>query len=92
MTMSSSALTQGDTRFGDVRIGAVPLTDNVMAESIPNNLLTQGSWAGDIVLNANAPWSDLHQVFSVALHEFGHVLGMEHSSDPASPMSFKQCF
>jgi hypothetical protein len=80
--------TQGDARFGDVRIGAVPLSDNVMAEAVPHSIITQGSWAGDILLNANAEWQDLHQVFSVALHEFGHVLGLNHSDDSASPMFF----
>lgn len=80
--------TQHDQRVGDIRIAAVPLSNNVMAESIPHNMLTQGSWAGDIVLNSNADWTDLHQVFSVAMHEFGHVLGLGHSPDPASPMFF----
>ena len=80
--------TQGDSRFGDIRIGAVPLSNNVMAEAIPNSVISQGTWAGDILLNSNAQWHDLQQVLSVALHEIGHVLGVEHSSDPASPMYF----
>ena len=80
--------TQGDSRFGDIRIGAVPLSNNVMAEAIPNSVISQGTWAGDILLNSNAQWHDLQQVLSVALHEIGHVLGVEHSSDPTSPMYF----
>jgi hypothetical protein len=80
--------TQGDTRFGDIRIGAVPLSGNVMAEAVPHSIIAEGSWAGDILLNSNADWSNLRQVYSVALHEFGHVLGIGHSDDPASPMFF----
>ena len=51
--------TQGDSRFGDIRIGAVPLSLNAMAEAIPHSVISQGTWAGDILLNSNAQWRDL---------------------------------
>ncbi len=80
--------TQGDLRFGDIRVGAVPLSNNVLAEAIPHSVISQGTWAGDILLNSNADWHDWQQVLSVALHEIGHVLGVGHSNDPASPKFF----
>ncbi|TWT92433.1 matrixin family metalloprotease [Stieleria varia] len=78
--------TQGDARFGDIRIAAIPLSQNVYATSIPHSAMVQGSWAGDILINSDAPWSNLQDVFAVALHEFGHVLGLGHADDPASAM------
>ncbi len=81
-----AGLTQGDARFGDIRFAAIPLSSDVIATSVPHSAIVQGTWAGDILLNSNANWTSLSEVFAVALHEVGHVLGLEHSLDPQSPM------
>ena len=77
---------RGDDRFGDIRIGARPLADNTMAISVSQNSLVSGTWAADVVLNSEAHFDSLDDLYSVALHEAGHVFGLEHSADPASPM------
>ena len=79
-------LARDDTRFGDVRVAAVPLAEDVLAVSIPSDTLIAGSWSGDVLFNSNVAWTSLDDLFSVALHEAGHVFGLEHSDDPASPM------
>lgn len=81
-----SGLTQGDPRFGDVRIGAVPLDSDVIAMSIPRSDVVAGTWAGDILFNSNAALNSINELFSVALHEAGHVFGLGHSADPVSVM------
>jgi hypothetical protein len=77
---------QGDSRFGDIRIAAIPLSPGVLATSVPHSAMAQGTWAGDILINSEALWETPQQVFAVAMHEFGHVLGLKHSFDPLSPM------
>jgi Matrixin len=80
---------QGDPRFGDIRISAVPLPADVVAFSMPFDP-TAGTWAGDVELNSNYLFgiggSALYDLFSVALHEAGHAFGIDGSTDPASPM------
>jgi hypothetical protein len=73
-------------RFGDIRIAAVPMSADTLAVSIPHDAGVAGSWSGDFLFNSLGNFSSLDDVFKVALHEAGHVLGMDHSVDPLSPM------
>lgn len=40
----------------------------------------------DITANGNGSWADSGRLYSTALHEFGHSLGLVHSSDPSDVM------
>jgi hypothetical protein len=76
---------EGSSRFGEIRIGAAPLSPGVLAISFPHDPFVAGSWSGDIILNSTVnfamPQTDL---YGVLLHEFGHVFGLSASTDPAS--------
>jgi hypothetical protein len=82
------ALSQGDPRFGDIRIGAEAMGQDSSAISFPPDPYFAGFWSGDIVLNdsvmANASPSDL---YAIMLHELGHSFALPDSTDPTSVMS-----
>ncbi len=78
--------TYDDPRFGEIRIAAIPLSDNLFAMSIPHDEFVAGTWAGDVILNSTAEFTSEDEIFRLILHEAGHVMGLGHSTDPASPM------
>lgn len=82
----TAGATYADPRFGDIRIAAIPINEDVFAMSIPHDEFVAGTWAGDIIFNSNADFASADDVFRVLLHEAGHVVGLDHSTDPNSPM------
>ena len=76
--------TQGDERFGDIRIGAQRMSSEVLAVTVADPFLA-GTLAGDVFFNSARPLSP-GDLFAVALHEAGHAFGLGDSSDPNSVM------
>lgn len=80
-TFGASGNQQSDPRFGDIRIGAIPLSSGNLALAFEPPPMNGGTLAGDIVFNSNATWgSQGYDIETVAIHEFGHALGMDHST------------
>jgi Matrixin len=77
---------QGDDRFGDIRLASYALSPEVDALASPFDVFG-GTWSGDVKLNSLLFSGDsVPDLFSVLLHEAGHVFGLDHSTDPASPL------
>jgi hypothetical protein len=80
---------QGNGRHGDIRIGARPLDASEIAVGTPFDLFD--SWSGEVVFNSAFTFSSAgagagFDLFTVALQEAGHVLGLGNSPNLASAM------
>jgi Matrixin len=80
---------QRDPRFGDIRIGARTLSNDVIAITSPFSLITPT--AGDLILNSGKAFSignvvGKYDLFTVLMQESGHAFGIGNSVDPNSVM------
>ena len=79
---------QDDPRFGDIRISMIPQSGYGLAFTNPPPPVYGGTGAGDIVFNSNLAWqiNSNYDLESVALHEFGHALGLNESTVQGAAM------
>jgi hypothetical protein len=86
--VGTSGNQQDDPRFGDIRIGAVPLSPGTLAETFLPPPANGGTDAGDIILNSNVNWqiNSSYDLMTVVAHEFGHALGLGESTVSNSVM------
>jgi hypothetical protein len=80
--VGSSGDQQDDPRFGDIRIGAIPLPAGILAETFSPPPINGGTDAGDILFNSTVNWQigSNYDLMTVAVHEFGHALGLADST------------
>ncbi len=85
--LGTAGSAQGDPRFGDVRVALLPLSSDTVSTSVPFSPRA-GTWSGDVFFNSRYAFGPGGcDLYSVALHEVGHVLGVSgNTTTPGSVM------
>lgn len=88
--LGTSGAIVGNPSFGDIRVAARPLGTDVLALNTPYDVIA-GTRAGDVVFNSSHNLGlgsqAQYDLFSVALHEAGNLLGLaDNTTDPTSAL------
>src|SRR5262245_4558741 len=90
----------GDKRFGDIRVSATTMSSDAIASGAPFSW-TGTTFAGDLMFNTSYLFSAAtgsmmgglgisatrtYDLYTVAVQEAGHILGLGNSADPSSVM------
>jgi Matrixin len=82
-----AGMQENDPRFGDIRVGAQPMASDALSVSVPNDPTLSSTWTGDVLVNSNETFGPGGlDLYSVLLHEAGHVFGLPDGTDPNSPL------
>ena len=82
---------QWDSRFGDIRVAAAALSPSLLGSGSPFSW-SGTTLSGDVVFNSSASFGigldpSRYDIFSLMLHEAGHVFGLDHSTATGSVMN-----